>query len=192
MPQFTEKQKHIPIRMCHLKECCAEGLVQLYPVSTKNELADLGTKALGEFRTALLQRFEGTYEGEVHTYLECEILRELEAGKTLLSQKHYVEDVLRTYDYWDCIPAHTPMTPCSRLTKELSDLAWSCSELSKYVQNPGKAHMDAADHVLRYLRGTYDQAIVYERTDNLANTIWGWVDSDWAADLDSRRSPAMS
>ena len=37
-------------------------------------------------------------------------------------------------------------------------------------------------------KGAYDQAIVYERTDNLANTIWGWVDSDWAADLDSRRS----
>ena len=47
--------------------------------------------------------------------------------------------------------------------------------------------MDAAHHVLRYLRATYDQAIVYERTDTLANTIWGWIDSDWAADLDSRR-----
>ena len=171
---------------------------------------------LDEFRTALLQRFEGTYEGEVHTYLGCEIMRELEAGKTLLSQKHYAEDVLRTYDYWDCIPALTPMTPGSSLTKEQCDpnpepafhrryrgivgslgylvnmtrpdLAWSYSELSKYVQNPGKAHMDAAHHVLRYLRGTYDQAIVYERIDVLANTLWGWVDSDWAADLDSRRS----
>jgi hypothetical protein len=68
------------------------------------------------------------------------------------------------------------------------DLAWSYFELSKYVQNPGKAHMDAAHLVLRYLRATYDQAIVYERNDNLANTISGWVDSDWAADLDSRRS----
>ena len=48
--------------------------------------------------------------------------------------------------------------------------------------------MDAAHHVLRYLRATHDQAIVYERTDTLANTIWGWVDSDWAADLDTRRS----
>ena len=68
------------------------------------------------------------------------------------------------------------------------DLAWSYSELSKYVQNPGKENMDAAHHVLRYLRGTYDPAIVYERIDVLANTLWGWVDSDWAADLDSRRS----
>jgi hypothetical protein len=173
-------------------------------------------QVLDEFRTALLQRFEGTYEGEVHTYLGCEILRELDAGKTLLSQKHYAEDVLRTYDYWECIPALTPMVPGARLTKEQCDphpepafhrryrgivgslgylvnmtrpdLAWSYSELSKYVQNPGKAHMDAAHHVLRYLRATYDQAIVYERTNEMANTIWGWVDSDWAADLDSRRS----
>ena len=152
----------------------------------------------------------------MHTYLGCEILRELDKGKTLLSQKHYAEDVLRTYDYWDCIPALTPMVPGARLTKEQCDphpepafhrryrgivgslgylvnmtrpdLAWSYSELSKYVQNPGKAHMDAAHHVLRYLRATYDQAIVYERTTEKANTIWGWVDSDWAADLDSRRS----
>ena len=48
--------------------------------------------------------------------------------------------------------------------------------------------MDAVHHVLCYLRGTYDQAIVYERSHERVNTLWGWVDSDWAADLDSRRS----
>ena len=165
---------------------------------------------------SLLERFDGTYEGEVHTYLGCEIHRDHQNGKTLLSQRHYAEEVLRTYDQWDCIPALTPMTPGIRLTKDQCnpspdpvfhrryrgivgslgylvnmtrpDLAWSYSELSKYVQYPGKAHMDAAQHVLRYLRGTYDQAIVYEKCDALANTLWGWVDSDWAADLDSRRS----
>ena len=46
MPQFTEKQKHIPIRICHLKECCDDGMVELRPVSTANQLADIGTKAL--------------------------------------------------------------------------------------------------------------------------------------------------
>jgi hypothetical protein len=149
-------------------------------------IASADRKVLDEFRTTLLRRVEGTYErcarqrcaphlhtplyayeGEVHTYLGCEILPELEAGKTLLSQKHYAEDVLRTYDYWDCIPALTPMTPGSRLMKgqcdphpdpafhrrhrgivgslgylvnmTRPDLAWSYSELSKYVQNPGKA-----------------------------------------------------
>ena len=68
------------------------------------------------------------------------------------------------------------------------DLAWSYSELSKYVQSPGKDHTDAANHVLRYLRGTFDQAIIYQQSHDMASVLWGWVDSDWAADLDSRRS----
>ena len=48
LPQFTEKQKHIPVRLCHLKECCEEKMVQLEPISTKSELADIGTKALAQ------------------------------------------------------------------------------------------------------------------------------------------------
>ena len=178
-------------------------------------LACADRATLDEFRCSLLERFEGTYEGEIHSYLGCEIRRE--DDKTLLSQRHFAEDVLRTYDMWDCIPALTPMKPGARLTKEQCDpkpdpsfhrryrgivgsffvylvnmtrpdLAWSYSELSKYVQCPGKDHMDAANHVLRYLRGTYDQAIVYQRSSDMASVLWGWVDSDWAADLDSRRS----
>jgi hypothetical protein len=171
---------------------------------------------LDAFRQGLLARFDGTYEGEVDTYLGCEIERDIAAGRTLLSQRHFAEDVLRIFAMWDCIPALTPMKPGTRLTKDLSDfspdpafhrryhgivgslgyllnttrpdLAWSCSALSKYVQYPGQAHMDAAVHVLRYLRGTYDQAILYQRVDTLADTLWGWVDSDWAADVDFRRS----
>ena len=54
------------------------------------------------------------------------------------------------------------------------------------VQYPGQAHMDAALHVLRYLRGTYDQAILYQHVHTLVDTLWGWVDSDWAANVDSR------
>ena len=46
LPQFTERQKHIPIRICHLKECAADGRIDLRPISTRSELADIGTKAL--------------------------------------------------------------------------------------------------------------------------------------------------
>jgi hypothetical protein len=43
-------------------------------------------------------------------------------------------------------------------------------------------------HVIRYLRGTCDQAILYHHVDTFADTLWDWVDSDWAADVESRRS----
>ena len=46
LPQFTEKKKHIQIRICHLKKCCAEQMVALHPVHTRNQLTDIGTKAL--------------------------------------------------------------------------------------------------------------------------------------------------
>ncbi len=46
MPVFSECQKHIPIRICHLKECCDEGIVELRHIGTKYQFADIGTKAL--------------------------------------------------------------------------------------------------------------------------------------------------
>ena len=49
--------------------------------------------------------------------------------------------------------------------------------------------MLAAEHVLCYLRGTWNQTIRYSRDshENL-NVLWGWVDADWAGDTDTRRS----
>jgi hypothetical protein len=49
--------------------------------------------ALDTFRQVLLARFDETYEGAVHTYLGCEIESGITAGRTLLSQRHFAEDV---------------------------------------------------------------------------------------------------
>ncbi len=46
MTVFSERQKHIPIRVCHLKECCDEGIVELRHIGTKYQLVDIGTKSL--------------------------------------------------------------------------------------------------------------------------------------------------
>ena len=48
MPVFSEKQKHIPIRVCHLRECCSNQMVELRPIGTRFEVADHGTKAFLE------------------------------------------------------------------------------------------------------------------------------------------------
>jgi len=123
---------------------------------------------------------------------------------------------LRTYDAWDYHPSATVLSPNLRLRKEDCDLhpdrafhsrdrgivgslgylvhmtrsnvAFAYSELSKYVQFPGKLHMAAADHVLRYLGGTYEKGILFSRGIKQANLLWGWVDADWAGDTDTRRS----
>jgi hypothetical protein len=105
---------------------------------------------------------------------------------TTLSQKHYAEDILHTYGFWGSLPLATMLPPHTRLSKDdcdpaperafhlryrgivgslgylvnMSDLAFVYSELSKYVQRPGKAHMAAAEHTLRYLRGNFDKSLM--------------------------------
>jgi hypothetical protein len=54
--------------------------------------------------------------------------------------------------------------------------------------------MDTAGYCLKYLAGTADLCIHYGRTKDgkiegrELNRLWGWVDADFAADLDTRRS----
>jgi hypothetical protein len=42
-----------------------------------------------------------------------------------------------------------------------TDLAFAYSQLSKFVQYPGVVHLQAAERVLQYVSGTYDQGITY-------------------------------
>jgi len=67
-------------------------------------------------------------------------------------------------------------------------LAWSYSDLSKHVQFPRQTHVDAAGHVLRYLRDTWDETITYTRGTRRKNELRGWEDEDWACDTDTGRS----
>ena len=50
--------------------------------------------------------------------------------------------------------------------------------------------MAAAEHTLRYLRVTFDNSLRFSRDCPIVDTPWGWMDSDWAGDTDTRRSHA--
>ena len=68
------------------------------------------------------------------------------------------------------------------------DLAYGIGVLSRFMSNPGKHHWHAAKWMLRYLKGTAGLGIVYGRVDKSSDQIQGYVDSDFAGDLDKRRS----
>ena len=45
------------------------------------------------------------------------------------------------------------------------------------------------EHILCYLRGTWNQTIHYScDSHENPNVLWGWVDADWAGDADTCRS----
>jgi hypothetical protein len=76
---------------------------------------------LDAFRDALLARFDDTTDGAIQTYLGCEIERDMSIGTTTLSQKHYAEDILRTYGFWGSLTLTTMLPPHTRLSKDDCD-----------------------------------------------------------------------
>jgi hypothetical protein len=71
------------------------------------------------------------------------------------------------------------------------DISHAYSELSKFVQCPGQKLMDTAQCCLKYLAGTTDLCIHYGHTKDgkiegrELNSLWGWVDTNFATDLDT-------
>ena len=50
-------------------------------------------------------------------------------------------------------------------------------------------HLAAAERDLAYLRGTYNEGIAYcDPGEDRRNKLTGWVDNDFAADPDTRKS----
>ncbi|XP_039129073.1 secreted RxLR effector protein 161-like [Dioscorea cayenensis subsp. rotundata] len=72
------------------------------------------------------------------------------------------------------------------LTLTRPDLVYAFGVASRYMQNPKKAHLEAAWPILRYLKGTTDYDILYRKGEGCQVT--GYCDADYAGDCDSRRS----
>lgn len=112
----------------------------------------------------------------------------------------------------DCKSAPTPSDPSQKLSTKMSkagedtsatpyreavgsllylvqgtrpDIAFAVNDVSRYNDCHGGAHWIAVKRIFRYLRGTIDQVIVYEYG---GGELTGFSDSDWASDIDTRRS----
>lgn len=72
------------------------------------------------------------------------------------------------------------------LTTTRPDLAYAVSMLSQFMSKPLESHWNAAKNVLRYLQGTVDYGIIY--TDSSDVRLTGFVDSDWAGNVDDHIS----
>lgn len=66
------------------------------------------------------------------------------------------------------------------------DIAFAVNAVSRYNNNPGKAHWAAVKRIFRYLQGTSHLRLEYTKSDS--SDIVGFCDADWASDIDERRS----
>ena len=173
------------------------------------------------FRKRFEKRFDLKSDDHIDVYLGNRLLHDRAKGTVTVNQEHYLLACLEKFGLANCNGVDKPIT--SRLTiqdqpetvnltdQELyrgmvgsllylaswtrPDIAFAVSELSRFVSNPGKPHLEAAKRVFRYLRKTLHLGLVFRSSSSLSNhpeispnTLWGYVDSDWAGCPDSRRS----
>ena len=89
-------------------------------------------------------------------------------------------------DYRAAVGALIYLMICTR-----PDIAFPISRLSKFVAKPGTKHAAALKHLFCYLRGTIDIGISFSAPNSLSNPhpqLIGYSDSNFATDLDNRRS----
>ena len=65
------------------------------------------------------------------------------------------------------------------------DIAHSVGIISKFMQNWGEQHIQAAKNLLLYIRSTLHRGITYHRG---STTLVGFSDADWAGNPDNSRS----
>jgi len=65
------------------------------------------------------------------------------------------------------------------------DIAHAVGVVSRYMNNPRKEHWMAVKWILRYLKGTTNQALCFGGSNI---SLQGYVDADMAGDKDNKRS----
>ena len=65
------------------------------------------------------------------------------------------------------------------------DIAQAVAVVSRFMADPGKEHWNVVKRILRYIKGTSNVALCFGGSEFIVN---GYVDSDFAGDLDKRKS----
>ncbi|XP_039137235.1 uncharacterized protein LOC120274764 [Dioscorea cayenensis subsp. rotundata] len=163
---------------------------------------------MNRFKDDMKRNFEMTDLGLLSYFLGLEIKQD-----TLgihVSQKKYIEDLLKSFNMFNCKPSSTPLCTNAKLnlfdeaepaditayrkligkliyvTQSRPDIAFSVNLLSRFMHQPTRNQYGAAKQILRYLAGSMDFGIYYERGNECK--LMCYSDSDWGGNLVDRKS----
>jgi hypothetical protein len=160
----------------------------------------------------LCNKFKMTDLGPCKYYLGMSVRRDRATRSIFLSQTTYLEKVLRDFGMDQCAPNATPVStskfgepgPDYKAADKLKewyakaigslmylmmgtrpDIAFAVSLCSRHLANPTNEHQTAVKRIFRYLKGSQNLELVYQGG---LQPLLGYTDSDWAGDLETRRS----
>jgi hypothetical protein len=132
-----------------------------------------------------------------------------ESNGISISQSHYIEKVLKKFNYFDCTPVNTPMDTTEKLMSNTGkavsqleysrvigclmyvmtctrpDIAFAVGKLSRYTSNPSAQHWQAIQRVLKYLKRTMDYSLSYT---SYPSVLEGYTDASWISNIEDNSS----
>jgi transposase InsO family protein len=169
--------------------------------------------AVDDLKKQLSAEFQVKDLGVAHSFLGIHITRNRQDGTLTLSQTGFAQAVLKRFKMDESKPVSTPMDRDASTLHQQSehdqafpkdiylraigslmylalgtrpDLSYAVGFLARFSSEPRESHWAAVKRILRYVRGTTNLGLVYER-GGLA-TLEGFVDADWAGDKSDRKS----
>ncbi|GJU64560.1 zinc finger, CCHC-type containing protein [Tanacetum coccineum] len=124
-------------------------------------------------------------------------------------QSHYIEKVLKKFNYSECTPVSTPMDTSEKLMPNNSQavsqleysrvigclmyaitctrphIAFAVGKLSRYTSNHGTQHQQAIQRVLKYLKKTIDYRLTYTVYPSV---LEGYIDASWIINTEDNLS----
>jgi len=172
-------------------------------------IASSNMSLMNKFKQSLCQNFRMTDLGKLNWFLGMSFV----SGKDNIkvSQTKYVEKILDRFNMSDCYARNIPCDPSivntstvesdelanATLYREIvgsliyimtgtrPDLCYVVTKLSQYMSKPTKAQLNAAKHVLKYLKGTMMYGLTFKKS-NESVQLKGFCDSDWGSSEDRK------
>jgi len=166
------------------------------------------TKLIDEFKQEMMQAFEMTDLGLMTYFLGIEIKQG--ENQVFICQRKYAKEILRKFQMDECKAVSTPMNQREKFIKEdgadkvdegyyrsligclmyltttRPDIIFAVSLLSRFMHCASEVHLRAAKRILRYVKGTLDYGVKFEKCTNFK--LCGFSDSDWAGSYDDMKS----
>ncbi|RVX13352.1 Retrovirus-related Pol polyprotein from transposon TNT 1-94 [Vitis vinifera] len=114
--------------------------------------------------------------GAAKQILGMKIIRDKANSALKLSQSEYVKKVLSGFNMNEAKPMSTPLG---------SDIAHAVGVVIRFMSRPGKQHWEAVKWILRYLKGSLDTYLCFT---GASLKLQGYIDADFAGNIDSRKS----
>ena len=146
----------------------------------------------------LFNHFQTKDLGKLKYFLGIEVAQS--NSKVVISQRKYTVDILTDTGMLYCKPVDTPMDPNAKLvsgqgellrdprryrrlvgklnylTITRPDISFPVSVVSQFLQSPCDSHWDVVVRILRYIKGTPGQGVLYENRGH--TQIVGYSDAD--------------